>query len=108
MEETLNRIKATSGVKGVLISSPDGNDPWIPNQSIIGIPLRSTLDGKQTMQYCTLLSMLTRKARDLVRDVDPLNDLIFVRIRTVNGEVLISVGGEYILVVIQESTLTEP
>jgi dynein light chain roadblock-type len=79
-----------------------------PNRYNIGIPLRSTLDGKQTQQYCNLLSMLTRKARNLVRDVDPLNDLVFVRIRTMNGEVLISVGGEYILVVIQESTLTEP
>lgn len=71
--------------------------------------MRSTFDARQTMQYSSLLSMLSYKAHRLVRDIEPVNDLEFLRVRTSNMELLVSPGREYILVVIQEvSKVTEP
>ena len=41
-----------------------------------GVPIRSTLDTKQTTSYSALISQLTAKARAVVRDLDPQVQLI--------------------------------
>ena len=45
-------------------------------------PIRTTLEKKQTEQYAELVSQLAAKARSVVRDLDPMNDLTFLRIRS--------------------------
>eukprot|EP00913_Durusdinium_trenchii_P031842 g29820.t1 len=67
VEETLNRIKTHKGVSGIVIVNSDG------------VPMRSTLDSKQTLQYSALISQLAAKARSVVRELDPQNDLTFLR-----------------------------
>lgn len=59
VEETLNRIKTHKGVSGIVIVNSEG------------VPIRSTLDLKYTLQYSALISQLTAKARSVVRDLDP-------------------------------------
>ena len=90
IEETLNRIKTHKGVVGVVIVNSDG------------IPIRSTLDQKTTLQYSAIISQLTGKARSAIRDLDPQNDLTFLRIRSQKHEILISPDKDYTLVVIQD------
>lgn len=67
VEETLNRIKTHKGVSGIVIVNADS------------VPIRSTLDLRFTLQYSALISQLTAKARSVVRDLDPQNDLTFLR-----------------------------
>lgn len=50
VEETLNRIKTHKGVSGIVIVNSEG------------VPMRSTLDSKQTLQYSALISQLAAKA----------------------------------------------
>lgn len=59
VEETLNRIKTHKGVSGIVIVNSEG------------VPIRSTLDLRFTLQYSALISQLTAKARSVVRDLDP-------------------------------------
>ena len=44
------------------------------------------------MQYAGLLHQLTSKARSVVRDIDPQNDLTFLRIRSKKHEIMVAPG----------------
>ncbi|XP_025066812.1 dynein light chain roadblock-type 2-like [Alligator sinensis] len=65
------------------------------------IPIRTTLDNSTTVQYAGLLHQLTMKARSTVRDIDPQNDLTFLRIRSKKHEIMVAPDKEYLLIVIQ-------
>ncbi|XP_022107537.1 dynein light chain roadblock-type 2 [Acanthaster planci] len=92
VEESLKRISSHKGVIGIIVVNSEG------------IPIRTTLDNSTTVQYAGLLHQLTAKARSLVRDIDPQNDLTFLRIRSKKNEVMVAPDKEYLLIVIQSST----
>jgi dynein light chain roadblock-type len=50
------------------------------------------MDNSTTIQYAGLLQSLTAKARSLVRDIDPQNDLTFLRIRSKKHEIMVAPG----------------
>ncbi|KAK7114106.1 dynein light chain roadblock-type 2-like [Littorina saxatilis] len=89
VEEVLKRIQGHKGVIGTIVINQDG------------IPIRTTLDNSTTVQYAGLLCSLTQKARSTVRDLDPSNDLTFLRIRSKKNEIMCAPCSEYLLVVIQ-------
>lgn len=94
VEETFKRLQSHKGVIGVIIINADG------------IAIRSTLDNDLTTQYAALMSQFTVKARGVVRNLDPDNDLKFLRIRSRKHEIMIAPefekAREYYLVVVQD------
>lgn len=62
------------------------NDCWT------GIPIKTTMDNTTTVQYAGLISQLSDKARSVVRDLDPTNDLTFLRIRSRKHEIMVAPG----------------
>ena len=48
------------------------------------------MDNGTTQQYIALSKTLANLARGVVRDVDPMNDLQFLRIKTRRSEILIA------------------
>ncbi|KAL8596827.1 Dynein light chain roadblock-type 2 [Nucella lapillus] len=91
VEETLKRIQSHKGVIGTIVINSEG------------IPIRTSLDNSTTVQYAGLLCQLTLKARNSVRDLDPTNDLTFLRIRSKKNEIMCAPHNEYLLVVIQHT-----
>lgn len=69
-----------------------------------GIPVKSTLDNSTTVQYAGLISQLADKARSVVRDLDPTNDLTFLRVRSKKHEIMVAPDKDFILIVIQNPT----
>lgn len=51
--------------------------------------------------YAKYISLLTKKARSMIRDLDPSNDLSFLRIKTKNEEILVTPDKDYMLIAIQ-------
>ncbi|KAK7086184.1 Dynein light chain roadblock-type 2 [Halocaridina rubra] len=92
VEETLKRIQSHKGVVGVIVVNSEG------------IPIKSTLDNPTTIQYTGLISGLTDKARSVVRDLDPTNDLTFLRVRSKKHEIMIAPDKEYMLIVVQNTS----
>uniref|UniRef100_A0A3B3TCT0 Dynein light chain roadblock n=1 Tax=Paramormyrops kingsleyae TaxID=1676925 RepID=A0A3B3TCT0_9TELE len=90
--ETLKRIQTQKGVQGIIIVTAEG------------IPIRSTLDNASTVQYAGLIQQLVMKARVTVREMDPQNDLTFLRIRSKKNEIMIAPDKDYFLIVIQNPT----
>ncbi|KAM9228010.1 dynein light chain roadblock-type 2 [Leptosomus discolor] len=89
VEETLRRVQAHKGVAATVVVNAEG------------IPIRTTLDNSTTVQYAGLLHQLTMKARSTVRDIDPQNDLTFLRIRSKKHEIMVAPDKNYLLIVIQ-------
>ncbi|KAJ3128381.1 Dynein light chain roadblock-type 2 [Nowakowskiella sp. JEL0407] len=92
VEETIKRLSAHKGVEGIVVVNMEG------------ISIRSTLDPEKTVQYAALITQLTAKARSVVRELDPQNDLTFLRIRSKKHEIMVSPDKEYILIVLQNPT----
>ncbi|XP_075033661.1 dynein light chain roadblock-type 1 [Mixophyes fleayi] len=90
VEETLKRIQCQKGVQGIIIVNTEG------------IPIKSTMDNATTAQYAGLMHQLAIKARSSVRDIDPQNDLTFLRVRSKKNEIMIAPDKDYMLVVIQQ------
>jgi len=59
------------------------------------------MDSNVTTQYAANLSQLAQKSRSVVRDLDPQNDLTFLRVRTKKHELMIAPEKDFMLVVIQ-------
>merc|ERR1711860_174085 len=79
VEETLKRIQGHKGVVGTIVVNSEG------------IPIKTTLDNSTTA-----------KARSTVRDIDPSNDLKFLRIRSRKNEIMCAPDREFLLIVIQQ------
>jgi len=92
IEETMKRIQAHKGVVGTIVVNSEG------------IPIKTTLDNTTTVQYAGLISALADKARSVVRDLDPSNDLTFLRIRSKKHEIMVAPDKEFLLLVIQNPT----
>ena len=89
VEETLKRINSHKGVIGIVIV----NDA--------GVPIRSTVDNVEATRYAALMQALSTKARSAVRELDPQNDLCFLRIRSKKHEILVAPEKDFILIVVQ-------
>lgn len=89
VEDTLKRIQQHRGVSGLIIVNNEG------------IPIRTTLDNSTTVQYAGVIHQLTNKAKSSVRDLDPNNDLNFLRIKTKKHEVMIAPDNDLLLITIQ-------
>jgi len=89
VEETLKRLQSHKGVQGIIVINSEG------------IPIKSTFDNTMTVQYSGLITQLSDMARSVVRDLDPTNDLTFLRVRSKKHEILIAPDKEYMLIVVQ-------
>merc|ERR1712008_409012 len=96
LEETLKRLQNHKGVTGVIVI--DGK----------GAVSKSNLDNTTTTKMAGLVKGITNQARSVVRDLDPINEMTFLRLRSNKTEFLIAPGApgpspdkDYVLVVLQ-------
>ena len=71
--------------------------------NLTGIPLKSTLDSSTTVQYGGMVSDLAAHARSIVRDLDPTNELTFLRVKSTKHEVLVAPDDSFIIIVLQNT-----
>ena len=50
------------------------------------------MDNSTTVQYAGLLHSLSMQARNCVRDIDPQNELTFLRVRSKKNEIMVAPG----------------
>ncbi|KAJ1660360.1 hypothetical protein IWQ61_000701 [Dispira simplex] len=89
VEETIQRLVAKKGVKGVIVLTKDG--------AII----KSTIEEALAVQYAKLMSQLVQSTREAVEQLDDQNELTFLRIRTKKHEIMVSPDPNYTLIVVQ-------
>ena len=67
-----------------------------------------TAQAELTEKYAELMPDLAGMARSLVRDLDPQNDLEFLRIRAKESEIMISPHEDFTLIAIQNLNTATP
>jgi len=94
VEETLERIKEKEGVEGYVICNRHGDVlRRYPNEP---------KDFQDAAVYAESMRILAWKARSVVRDLDPENELQYLRIRAKTHEVIVAFDLEFLVVVIQK------
>ena len=53
------------------------------------------------LQYSVLISQLSERAKSIVRDLDPANELTYLRIKSRKHEILVAPEDDFILIVVQ-------
>ena len=90
------------GVLGVLLLTFKDEGSESSDEARLPIIVKNTFANAQDGQiHGVKLSSLAIQARNLIRDLDPSNDLTFVRIMTENTEYLVAPDKDYFLVVVQ-------
>lgn len=71
---------------------------------MLGIPLKPVagMSDVDTNKYTSNLAELAAKARSAIRDIDPTNDLTFIRIRSKKHEIMVAPDKDFLLIVVQD------
>ena len=94
IEEALERIKNHKGVEGYVIVSNEG-------EVLRRYP---GMTAESAEKYANVIALLTKRARHVVRDTTPKDDLSHLRIRCQKREILVSPGTSFMVVIIQRWT----
>ena len=87
IEEAINRMKKVV----LIITGPDGN------------VVRNNLDNpNEIKRFVNNISELIDKARNIVRDVEPSNDMTLLRFTLRKHEIIIAPGKNFRIIVVQE------
>ena len=94
VDQRIQRIKNHKGVRGLLIVDENGKF------------LKSTMaltDNNATPKLIAQkVTELAKIARSVVRDIDPLNDLTFFRVKSKSKEILVAPDKNLFLIVLQD------
>jgi len=117
IEETFERIARHKGVQHVFVVNSEGipirhisrkldaeGNPEVDKTT--QEPIMVKLDNDTVHKYSANLSQLASKARSVVRDLDPQNDLTFLRIRSKKHEIMVAPDKDFLLIVIQDPTVS--
>ncbi|KAI0990522.1 hypothetical protein GJ496_002361 [Pomphorhynchus laevis] len=91
-EAILNRIPTYKDVEGYILLTSEGHF------------LKSSFDNSVCSQYAELWYRVADQARSAIKDMDALNDLTFLRVRTKKNEVLIAPDPQFLLIVFRSLT----
>ncbi|VDK23168.1 unnamed protein product, partial [Taenia asiatica] len=107
-DEIIKRLRAHPGVIGVIVANRE--EGFVLTVLIVecsylnlGIAIRTTLENSLTVHYCGLIQALINKSSSVVRDLDPTNDLTFLRIRSKKNEIMVAPQRDLLLIVIQKA-----
>ncbi|KAH8262589.1 dynein light chain roadblock-type 2 [Drosophila bipectinata] len=90
IEEILKRYQSYPNVVGIIILDP------------FAIPIKTTMDYTLTVHYAAVVNTLAAKAAKMVSSLDANNELMNIRLRTKQHEVIIVPSENYIIVVVQK------
>jgi dynein light chain roadblock-type len=91
VEETIERIKVQGGVEGYVICNKQG-------QVLRRFPTMSLEDAEI---YSKSMMTLTTQARGTIRDLNPKNELRYLRVRAKKHEIMVAFDLQFIVIVIQ-------
>ena len=100
VEERILRIKNHRGVIGLLIVDENGK--------VLRTTMQTQDKDQNPIQIARKVTELAKKARSVVRDIDPTNDLTFFRVRGKNGkEIMVAPDKNLFLIVLQRTDFEE-
>ena len=93
LDATIQRISDNKGTIGVIITNEDG------------AAIRTTLDHPTTVQYSDMMRKMAVSTQNAVREINPEDDLRFLRIRTKKHEVMVAPDNGYMMIAIHDPSV---
>lgn len=90
IQETMNRIQAAPGVIGTIMISPNTSEPV------------STFNTTDAGMYSKNVQVLMELASSAVRDIDPEDEMQFLRIHTAKLEIMAARETDFLAIVLQK------
>ena len=94
VENTMNRLEKQAGVASYIIK---GGKKFLRKRDGNNSDANPEISNKLKQESHTLTTM----ARNLVRDLDPSNDLTFLRIATEHNEIMVAPDNDVMIVTLQ-------
>lgn len=94
VEETIERIKVQQGVENYVICNKQG-------QVLRRFP---TMSQEEAEKYARCMISLATQAGGVVRDLDPKNELRYLRVRARRHEIMVAYDAQFIVIVTQKWT----
>ncbi|GKT35053.1 Dynein light chain roadblock-type 1/2 like protein [Aduncisulcus paluster] len=88
VEATIKRISSHPGVRGLIVQTNEGT------------VVRTTFDPESTKLYSSDVAQFAAVAKSAVRDLDPINDLSYVRVRSTSQEIICIPEKQYTIIVV--------
>jgi len=68
---------------------------------VVTAKVEAAMEAAETVQHAALITLFTEKAKGVIKQLDPDNEVTFLRVRSKKHEILIAPDENYILVVLQ-------
>lgn len=94
VDRVLRRIQAHPGVTALMLTNREG------------LAIRSNMDITTTKSYATHYGNLIEMANSAVRELDPQNELRFMRVRNKQHEIMVAPSQDLLLIVVQQVQIT--
>ena len=94
VEETIERIRVQEGVENYVICNRQGQV----------LRRRQDMTQEEAEKFASSMMALTVQARGVVRDMDPKNELKYLRVRARKQEILVAFDTQFIVIVTQRWT----
>jgi len=91
VEETLKRLVGHKGVIGTVVVNKEG------------VTIKSTLDPTTSSQYSNILGTLINQAIAMFKEMDPSNDVTFMRVRTKKCQFMVVPDNDFLFIVVQNN-----
>ncbi|KAH8298107.1 hypothetical protein KR018_006907, partial [Drosophila ironensis] len=91
VQETFDRLVQLPAVTGAILV--DGN----------GVPVRTNLNPADSQMYANRMGQLVATANSMVRDMEPSDNLSYVRLRTRRQELMVATENQHTIIVIQDA-----
>jgi dynein light chain roadblock-type len=92
VEETIERIRVQDGVENYVICNRQGQV----------LRRRQDMTQDDAEKFATSMMALTMQARGVVRDMDPKNELMYMRVRARKHEIMVAFDTQFIVIVTQK------
>lgn len=105
IEGTISRINSYDGVERILIIKSNDQDDSYNASFVRSMTKKNPNDqSDEAQKFRVKIPQIGKEARSMIRQLDPKNDLTFLRIRTTNKEILIAPDKDFYLCVLQTLT----
>ncbi|XP_034667809.1 dynein light chain roadblock-type 2 [Drosophila subobscura] len=91
VEATFDRLLKLPGVMGAILVNGEGR------------PIRTSMDATSSHIFAGKMAPMVKMARAMVREVEPTDDLTYLRMRTLKSEILVAAENEHMIILVQDS-----
>ncbi|XP_002067124.2 dynein light chain roadblock-type 1 isoform X1 [Drosophila willistoni] len=95
IEDMFERLLKLPGAEGAILVNGEG------------IPIRTSMDVMSSQKYAGKMTPLIKMARSMIRDVEPGDDLSYLRLRTRRNELMVAAENDHMVILIQNNALLD-